>query len=64
MSYADRVLFKTAMICKQRFWDTDYNVRPRWSDGAPAHTIKKFGIINRYVLSKEFPFADIAKNKL
>jgi thymidylate synthase len=30
-------------------------VRPRWEDGAPAHTIKQFGIVSRYDLSEEFP---------
>ena len=30
-------------------------VRPKWSDGNYAHTIKKFGVVNRYDLSKEFP---------
>lgn len=30
-------------------------VRPAWPDGVPAHTIKKFGVINRYDLSEEFP---------
>ncbi|NLF47525.1 MAG: thymidylate synthase, partial [Clostridiales bacterium] len=30
-------------------------VRARWEDGTPAHTIKKFGVINRYDLSREFP---------
>ena len=30
-------------------------VRPRWEDGTPAHTIKRFGIVNRYDLSEEFP---------
>ncbi|MDR0885409.1 MAG: thymidylate synthase [Clostridiales Family XIII bacterium] len=30
-------------------------VRPRWEDGAPAHTIKKFGVVNRYHLAEEFP---------
>jgi len=30
-------------------------VRPRWEDGTSAHTIKKFGVVNRYDLSKEFP---------
>jgi thymidylate synthase len=30
-------------------------VRPRWEDGAPAHTIKKFGVVSRYDLSAEFP---------
>ena len=30
-------------------------VRPVWEDGTPAYTIKKFGVVNRYDLSKEFP---------
>ena len=29
-------------------WDTGLDVRPKWSDGTPAHTVKKFGIVNRY----------------
>lgn len=31
------------------------NVRARWEDGAPAHTFKRFGLVNRYDLSREFP---------
>ena len=30
-------------------------VRPRWEDGTPAHTIKTFGVVNRYNLAEEFP---------
>lgn len=30
-------------------------VRPKWEDGTPAHTIKKFGVVNRYNLQEEFP---------
>lgn len=30
-------------------------VRPKWGDGTPAHTIKGFGVVNRYDLSEEFP---------
>jgi thymidylate synthase len=30
-------------------------VRAKWSDGTPAHTVKRFGIVNRYDLSDEFP---------
>lgn len=30
-------------------------VRPHWEDGTQAYTIKKFGVVNRYDLSKEFP---------
>ena len=36
-------------------------VRPRWLDGTPAHTVKKFCIVNRYDLSKEFPIMTIRK---
>ena len=42
-------------------WDTDYDVRPKWEDGTAAHTIKKFGLINRYDLSKEFPLLTLRK---
>lgn len=37
------------------------DVRPKWEDGTPAHTIKKFGVINRYDLSKEFPALTLRK---
>ena len=30
-------------------------VRPKWEDGTPAHTIKTFGVVNRYNLKEEFP---------
>jgi thymidylate synthase len=30
-------------------------VRAKWADGSPAHTVKRFGIVNRYDLSEEFP---------
>ncbi len=30
-------------------------VRPVWEDGTPAHTIKQFGVVNRYDLGEEFP---------
>ena len=30
-------------------------MRPVWEDGTSAYTIKKFGVVNRYDLSKEFP---------
>jgi len=36
-------------------------VRTKWEDGAPAYTIKKFGVINRYDLSKEFPIMTYRK---
>lgn len=56
MSYADRILIQNCReILDHGVWDTDYEVRPVWEDGAPAHTIKRFGIVNRYDLTREFP---------
>ena len=42
-------------ILKSGTSDSNEIVRPKWQDGTPAHTIKKFAIVNRYDLSKEFP---------
>lgn len=48
-------------ILENGTWDTDQDVRPHWDDGTPAHTIKKFGVINRYDLRKEFPIMTLRK---
>lgn len=56
LSYADHVFLENcSQILAAGYWDTDQDVRPRWEDGSPAHTVKRFGIVNRYDLSKEFP---------
>ena len=56
MSYADLVFINACKdILDNGFRDTELEVRPRWEDGIPAHTVKKFGIVNRYDLRKEFP---------
>ena len=39
-------------------------VRPRWQDGTPAHTVKLFGVVNRYDLRKEFPILTVRKQFL
>ncbi|HOP92597.1 MAG TPA: thymidylate synthase [Acetivibrio thermocellus] len=39
-------------------------VRARWADGTPAHTIKKFGVVNRYDLSEEFPILTLRPTNL
>ena len=39
-------------------------VRPRWEDGAPAYTIKKFGVCNRYDLREEFPALTLRRTAL
>ena len=63
MSYADEVFIRNCRdILQNGVWDTDQAVRPRWEDdGAPAHTGKKFGIVNRYDLSKEFPLLTLRR---
>ncbi|HIU79361.1 MAG TPA: thymidylate synthase [Candidatus Coproplasma excrementipullorum] len=62
MSKADRVFIDNMNdIMQNGVWDTDLPVRPRWSDGAPAHTVKKFGIVNRYNLQEEFPVLTIRR---
>ncbi len=65
MSFADKVFIDTCKdILLNGTWDTDLDVRPRWEDGTPAHTIKKFGVVNRYDLSKEFPILTLRKTFL
>jgi len=62
MSYADQVYRQTCMdILEHGVWDTDYPVRPHWEDGTPAHTVKKFGVVNRYDLKKEFPIMTLRR---
>ncbi len=56
MSLADKIFIENCNdIIENGVWDTDYPVRPKWLDGTPAHTVKKFCIVNRYDLRKEFP---------
>lgn len=62
MSYADLVFKENCRdIIENGFSDRDFAVRPHWADGTPAHTIKKFGVVNRYDLSKEFPIMTLRK---
>ena len=62
MTRADEI-FKAncRSILTEGVWDKEQPVRPRWEDGSPAHTIKKFGIINRYDLRQEFPILTLRK---
>ena len=62
MSRADEIFIQNCKdILENGIWDTDREVRPRWEDGSPAHTIKKFGVINRYNLAEEFPILTIRR---
>lgn len=65
MSAADEIFMQNCKdILENGVWDTDYPVRPKWEDGQSAHTIKKFGIVNRYDLSKEFPILTLRRTYL
>ena len=56
MSYADKVFINMCRDIIDNGTDTrGEKVRPVWEDGTPAYTIKKFGVVNRYDLSEEFP---------
>ena len=56
MSKAD-VLFVNMCrnILENGYSSEGQKVRARWEDGTPAHTIKVFGVVNRYDLAEEFP---------
>ena len=62
MSKADQIFVQNMKdIMENGFWDTDLPVRPHWEDGTPAHTVKKFCIVNRYNLQEEFPILTIRR---
>lgn len=62
MSRADEIFIKNCTdIIENGVWDTDLPVRPRWLDGTPAHTVKKFCIVNRYDLREEFPILTLRR---
>ena len=65
MSLADEIFIKNCTdILENGYLDSDLDVRPKWEDGTPAHTIKKFGVVNRYDLSKEFPILTLRRTYL
>ncbi len=62
MSRADELYRATCLdILENGFYDTELEVRPKWADGTPAHTVKKFGIVNRYNLKEEFPLMTLRR---
>ena len=62
MSYADQVYINTCEeILNRGVRDDDLEVRPHWEDGTPAHTIKLFGVVNRYDLKREFPIMTLRR---
>ena len=62
MSRADELYRQTCIdILENGFSDEGLEVRPKWADGTPAHTIKKFGVVNRYNLKEEFPIMTLRR---
>mgnify|MGYP001007650026 CR=1 FL=1 len=56
MSIADEIFKANCLDIINNGYSTEKEkVRPHWEDGTSAYTIKKFGVVNRYDLSKEFP---------
>ena len=62
MSKADEIFVANMKdILENGFSDEHLQVRPHWEDGTPAHTIKKFGIVNVYDLQEELPIMTIRR---
>lgn len=65
MSLADNIFINMCKDILENGTSTEgEKVRPHWEDGTPAYTIKKFGVVNRYDLSKEFPLITLRKTAL
>ena len=65
MSYADQVFAQNCRdILEKGVWDTHLPVRPKWTDGTSAHTVKLFGVVNRYDLRREFPILTLRRQFL
>ena len=65
MSYADKVFVSMCRDILDHGTSTEgENVRPKWEDGSFAYTIKRFGVVNRYDLSKEFPILTLRPTAL
>ncbi|MBR5295002.1 MAG: thymidylate synthase [Clostridia bacterium] len=65
MSFADHIFIDMCRDILDNGTDTKgEKVRPHWEDGETAYTIKKFGVVNRYDLSKEFPAITLRKTAL
>ena len=65
MSLADHVFISMCKDVLENGTSTEgEKVRPVWEDGTAAYTIKKFGVVNRYDLRKEFPALTLRKTCL
>lgn len=62
MSRADELFIQNCRdIIENGVSDEEFDVRPRWEDGTPAHTIKRFAIVNRYNIAEEFPLMTLRR---
>lgn len=65
MSLADKIFIDMCQDILDNGVSTEgEKVRPHWEDGTSAYTIKKFGVVNRYDLSKEFPAITLRKTTI
>ncbi len=65
MSYADQIFINMCQDILDNGVSTEgEKVRPKWEDGTSAYTIKRFGVVNRYDLSKEFPAVTLRRTAL
>ena len=65
MSLADKIFVDMCRdIIDNGYSSVGEKVRPKWEDGTPAHTIKRFGVVSRYDLSKEFPIITLRPTAL
>lgn len=65
MSYADMLFINMCHDIIENGTSTEgEKVRPKWEDGSFAYTIKRFGVVNRYDLSKEFPALTLRRTAL
>lgn len=65
MSIADDIFIRMCRDILENGTSTEgEKVRPHWEDGTKAYTIKKFGVVNRYDLSKEFPILTLRRTAL
>lgn len=65
MSMADKIFIDMCTDIIENGTSTEgEKVRPHWEDGTPAYTIKKFGVVSRYDLRKEFPVITLRKTAI
>ena len=65
MSYAGQLFINMCRDILDNGTSTEgEKVRPRWEDGTPAYTIKRFGVVSRYDLRREFPALTLRKTAL